>query len=66
MITPVGVETVGFPVNCNEVNLKPAPPMLFWPLISLSNPLAVSKAEVDPKINADKGPSCAAPRQIFP
>ena len=32
----------------------------------MSNPLAMSKAEVDPKINADKGPSCAWPRQILP
>ena len=66
LITPVGVEIVGLPVNCSDVNLNTAPPMLFWPLISASNPLAVSKAEVEPKMNADKGPSRAWPRQILP
>src|SRR5205807_9095136 len=53
LITPAGVETVGFPVNCNEVNLKPAPPTLLWPLTSVPNRLAISKAEVDQKINRD-------------
>src|ERR1700726_4913414 len=66
LITPVDVETVGLPVNRNEANLNTAPPLLFWPLSSVSNPLAISKAEVDPKINADKGPSIDGPRQILP
>ena len=64
LISPPVVETVGSPVNWSAVNLKPAP--LPLPPTTVSNPLEMSKAEVDPKINADNGPSIAEPRQIVP
>src|SRR6185437_4218811 len=48
-ISPFAVEIVGLPANSSAVNLNAAPEPMTW----LSNPLAVSKAEVDPKPQAE-------------
>ena len=72
LISPFVVSIVGSPANSNEVNLKaapvPVPPMPLPPPppTIVSNPLEVSKVEVDPKRYADKGPSIAWPRYILP
>ncbi len=58
LISPLVVEIIGLPVNSNEVNLKAAPEVS----IEASNPLSVSKGEVDPKTKAEAGPSIAGPR----
>src|SRR4029077_13195021 len=58
LISPVAVEIVGLPANSSEVNLNAAPEVLIW----LSNPLAVSKVEVEPKAQAEAGPSVSGPR----
>ena len=62
LTSPPVVKTVGLPANCRELNLNPAPLVLNC----VSNPLAESNAEVDPKMNAERGPSTDGPRQIFP
>jgi hypothetical protein len=50
---------VGSPVNWSAVNLNAAPDLS---PINASKPLAVSKAEVDPKAQAEIGPSIDCPR----
>src|SRR6476469_4157009 len=57
LISPFAVEIVGSPANSSAVNLNAAPE----PMISLSNPLDVSKVDVDPKAQVEAGPSVAAP-----
>ena len=58
LISPFAVEIVGSPVNWSAVNLNAAPELLIW----LSNPLDASKVEVEPKAQAEAGPSVSGPR----
>src|SRR5437762_11803475 len=58
LISPFAVEIVGLPASWSAVNLNAAPELL----IPVSNPLAVSKVEVEPKAQAEAGPSVSGPR----
>ena len=52
-VSPLSVSIVGLPASSSATNLKTAPEPSIW----VSKPLEVSNEDVEPKAQAENGPS---------